>query len=336
MSDLRREPSVEDGLFPATKSFLSADALGRTVEHAYRLRRVRCRLLGASMRDVYLVTTDGGDHFVLFVYRYGQRTPEQIEAEWAFVDHVRAQGAPVAPALRQWNGDLLLTFAAPEGIRYGVASVYSAGEHLRRRYSAEAVRKYGRTVAQIHRAGDTYADAAHRPRHDESFFLDRCLAAVWATEILSEADRDYLREAAGRLRERIGALPKTLPSFGMIHGDVIRANAQVGDDEGVTVLDFDLCGLGWRAYDVASLLQVYAGLPEEAEATRAFLDGYEEVRALADGERETLPLFQAARYVFDLGIPAMNLDHWGTAHLSDDAIKTALNGLRRAMETAEL
>jgi Ser/Thr protein kinase RdoA (MazF antagonist) len=210
------------------------------------------------------------------------------------------------------------------------------GEHLRRRYSADAVRKYGRAVAQVHRAGDTFPEAAHRPRHDETFFLDGCLEAVLSAGVLGETDREFLIGAVERMRERIVALPKTLSSFGMIHGDVIRANAQVGDDGDVTVLDFDLCGLGWRAYDVASLLQVYAGLPEEAGATRAFLDGYEAVRPLPEAERETLSLFKAARYVFDLGIPAMNIDHWGSAHLSDDAVRTALGGIRRAIDAAGL
>jgi Ser/Thr protein kinase RdoA (MazF antagonist) len=199
----------------------------------------------------------------------------------------------------------------------------------------DAVRWYGRAVAQIHRAGDTFAGAADRPHHDETFFLDRCLEAVLSAEVLGTADREFLVGAVGRLRERIARLPKTPPGFGMIHGDVIRANAQVGDDGRVTVLDFDLCGLGWRAYDVASLLQVYSGQPEEAEAGRAFLDGYEEVRPLGD-EQASLPLFKAVRYVVDLGIPAMNLYHWGDIRLSPPAVRAGLDGLRRAMDAAGL
>jgi Ser/Thr protein kinase RdoA (MazF antagonist) len=320
---------------PAVKSLLATDALARMLEAAYGMRGAECRLLSASMRDVYLITTTGA-RFVLFIYRHAQRTPEQIEAEWACVDHVRAHGTPVAPAIRQRDGRLLLTFSAPEGIRYGVVSVFIAGQHLRHRYSAEAVRQYGRSIARIHRAGDTFASAANRPRHDEAFFLDRCLEAVLSAGVLGAADQEFLGEAVERLRERIVVLPKTLPTYGMIHGDVIRANVQVGDDGSVTVLDFDLCGLGWRAYDIASLLQVYAGQPEEAEATRVFLDGYEEVRPLGGGERESLPPFKAARYVFEQGIPAMNLDHWGSVKLSTAATRAALDGLRRAMAAARL
>ncbi len=113
----------------------------------------------------------------------------------------------------------------------------------------------------------------------------------------------------------------------MVHGDVIRANAQVSADATVTVLDFDLCGPGWRAYDVASYLAV-AGT---AEAQQAFLAGYQEIRPLGEAEIGWLPLFEAARHIFSLGIPAMNAHHWGSVALSDRNIDDALQSLRRCL-----
>ena len=62
---------------PVTKSFLDAEALAERIEHEYRLVDVRCQLITATMRDVYLVTSDQG-RYVLFVYRHGQRSAEEI------------------------------------------------------------------------------------------------------------------------------------------------------------------------------------------------------------------------------------------------------------------
>jgi Ser/Thr protein kinase RdoA (MazF antagonist) len=136
-----------------------------------------------------------------------------------------------------------------------------------------------------------------------------------------------LQEASRGIRGRFNELPQEAPYYGMIHGDVIRANAQVADDGAVTILDFDLCGPGWRAYDVASYQQV-AGTKE---ARRAFIEGYQAVRELSARELALLPVFEAARHIFSLGIPASNVHGWGKTCITDTIISGSLDGLRRCM-----
>jgi Ser/Thr protein kinase RdoA (MazF antagonist) len=89
--------------FPIAKSFLSAEALARTVEAAYGLSAVHCQLLTATMRDVYRVSSAQG-RFILYIYRAHQRTAAEIRAEWQFVDFLEANGVPVATAggLMMW------------------------------------------------------------------------------------------------------------------------------------------------------------------------------------------------------------------------------------------
>ena len=300
---------------PISKSFLSAETLARTVETKYGLPNVRCQLITASLRDVYLVTSDGGRR-VLFVYRHGHRSPAEITSEWQFVDYRDGHGVPVAPAVRRRDGELLLAFHAPEGIRYGVLTRYAVGKHLRQRRSVEAIRAYGRAVARIHTLADVMDRELTRPANDVGHLLDRCIAAFGAEVPERPQDLAYLRQCGSILRARIdGALPQEKPYYGLIHGDVIRANLQVGDDGSVTLLDFDLCGPGWRVYDVASYLVVVRMLPEREESERAFLGGYEQIRRISDAEREALPLFEAVRAIFDIGVPAMNVYHWGSAYL---------------------
>ena len=67
--------------FPISKSFLATEALAAHLAAAYGLTNVRCQLLSATLRDVYLVRTSQ-QRLVCYVYRAGLRSPAQIVAEW--------------------------------------------------------------------------------------------------------------------------------------------------------------------------------------------------------------------------------------------------------------
>ena len=330
---------IEGENFPVSKSFLCEAALAQVIERAYGFTNVQCRLIQATMRDVYKVTSNSGTH-VLFIYRHHQRTAEQIEAEWNFIEYLHNCKVPVAPAIRQLNEQLLLTIPAPEGVRFAVLATFVAGEHLRKCYSADAVRLYGRDVAQLHRHSDAMPpelamQMQSRPINDFSLVVARSLAAVAATVTHRPEDVLYLQGVAELLRPLFEALPREQPFFGMIHGDVIRANAQVDATGSVTLMDFDLCGPGWRAYDIASFLEVIRYTPVQAEAETAFLCGYQEVRPLLREEVAVLPLFGVARHFLVLGVPCMNAYHWGSVTLSDAAIDVALAGIRHNMKLIE-
>lgn len=306
--------SLNTHLFPTTKSFLSARALAQVIEAEYGLSGVRCQLLTATLRDVYLVRSAAMRH-VLYIYQHGHRSKGEIEAEWAFVEYLAASGVPVAPAIPRENGELALTVQAPEGRRYGVLTSFAAGEHLRRRPSNAAVEAYGHIIAQIHTLADAMPQTLNRPPIDPEKLMAQSIAAFAAEVPDRQEDVAYLQKSAAILLPRIRALPKGKPYYGLVHGDVIRANAQVSDDGRVTVLDFDLCGFCWRAYDVASYLAVIRGLPEEQESEQAFLRGYQQIRPLDGVEKRALPVFEAIRAILSIGIPAMNVSHWGSAYL---------------------
>jgi Ser/Thr protein kinase RdoA (MazF antagonist) len=288
----------------------------------------------ATLRDVYLVRAAQGRR-VLYIYQHGLRLRQEIEAEWRFVSYLAGNGLAVAPAIPRLGGGLLLTFQAPEGVRHGVLTPYVSGQHLRRRPSATAIMAYGRAIAQIHAAADALPTAIQRPVIDLESLLDRWVEA-FADEMPDHPQAAAgLRDSAAYLLPLIEALPKEEPLYGLIHGDVIRANALVGDDEQVTVLDFDLCGYGWRSYDVASYLAVIRGTAGEHESEQAFLSGYGQIRSLAPVEIEALPVFEAIRTIFSLGIPAMNVHHWGRAYL-EGFLERDLDCLRRIMERIQI
>lgn len=299
--------------FPISKSFLQRDALAHHIEEQYGLANVGCQLITATLRDVYLVTSLQGK-YVLYVYRHGQRSAEEVCAEWQFVDYLYASGVSVAPAVCRKSGDYLLSVLAPEGIRLGVLTQFAGGVILRRRPSIAAVRAYGQIIARIHVLSDLMPFTLNRPALNfEKMMQDS--VTIFEKEVFNRpGDWAYLRESAEVLQLRFGALHNGELSYGMIHGDVIRANALIADNGQVTVLDFDFCGFGWRAYDVASYLLTIRNTLQEQEFEKAFLEGYEEIRPLASKEKEALPLFEAIRAIFSIGTLAKNIEYWGSQY----------------------
>jgi Ser/Thr protein kinase RdoA (MazF antagonist) len=316
--------------FPITKSYLATASLASRLEDEYDLADVRCQLISATLRDVHLVTASQR-RFIFYVYRHGCRAREQIAAEWHFIAHLASCGVPVAPAVPTRNGRLLLSFDAPEGTRYGVLTTFVDGQHLRQRPSVPAVSTYGRHIATIHAVADAMSAPLNRPVIDLAAILDEAVADAEMALIERPDVGIYLHECATGLRPELDPLSKESPAYGVIHGDVIRANALVGDDGTVTVIDFDFCGIGWRAYDVASYLLTIRNTPTEAEFAEAFLAGYTDIRAPTPEEREAMPLFEAVRAIFAIGTPAKYVDHWGSEYLYA-FLDQSLERLERAMQ----
>lgn len=299
---------------PISKSFLAAEFLAQRLETAYSLQHVRCRLISATLRDVYLVISTVGRH-ILIVYPSAPHTYDDILAEWRFVSYLARRSVPVAPAVAASSGEYLLTFQAPEGQRHAVLTAYVPGEQLRRRPSANATRHYGETIASIHRLADQAPASFLRIPHTIPTRLERAIAAIQAALIDRPTERSYLSSCGAELQSRLLSLSHDAPAYGLIHGDVIRANALVQPDGNVTVIDFDWYGPGWRAYDIASYLLTIRGDANEQSYAEAFLSGYGSVRTLTAGEYRLLPLFEAVRAVLEIGTPAQYVNEWGSAYL---------------------
>jgi Ser/Thr protein kinase RdoA (MazF antagonist) len=85
-----------------------------------------------------------------------------------------------------------------------------------------------------------------------------------------------LPEAAALGRRVKATLPAGL-QWGACHGDLFRGNRHATEDGTLTLFDFDECGMGYRAYDLAVYLWTMRreNVPELFEPFRR---GYCEVR----------------------------------------------------------
>ncbi len=63
--------------------------------------------------------------------------------------------------------------------------------------------------------------------------------------------------------------------------------------------------------------------------TEKFLQGYEESRKLDTTERELLPAFVVIRAISSLGTPALHVNEWGSAYLTERMVNIHLEIIQR-------
>src|SRR5205814_764526 len=98
---------------------------------------------------------------------------------------------------------------------------------------------------------------------------------------------------------------------GFCHGDFHGGNASQAEDGTLTFYDFDCCGPGWRAYDVA----VFRWPCEQDRKARkcwpAFLEAYREIRPLGEADEAATAFFDCARELWHLALHVGNGRRWG-------------------------
>jgi Ser/Thr protein kinase RdoA (MazF antagonist) len=105
---------------------------------------------------------------------------------------------------------------------------------------------------------------------------------------LDAQGRNLLDRATAELARRLtgyGTGPKV---FGLIHADLRLANLMV-DAKGLTAIDFDDCGFGWWAYDLASALSFIETDPRLPDLIARWCDGYTRIAPLGPEDRAMIP-----------------------------------------------
>ncbi len=94
---------ISNNWFPASRSLLFPDALARALEAAYGLSDARCRLIKATVNDVYRVDSVSGP-YILRIHRTQGQSLVAITGELDMLDSLQARGLAVGPGVRQRSG----------------------------------------------------------------------------------------------------------------------------------------------------------------------------------------------------------------------------------------
>lgn len=97
-----------------------------------------------------------------------------------------------------------------------------------------------------------------------------------------------LARATGLLAAKLHAYGTAPETFGLIHADLRLANLMVNGDT-LTAIDFDDCGFGWWAYDLAAALSFIETDPRLPDLIARWVEGYARVVPLSQKDHAMIP-----------------------------------------------
>lgn len=237
------------------------------------------RLIRNRENAVFKVNTPTG-RAALRLHRMGYQDDAAIRSELWWCAALAQAGVNVPAALPSRTGAFLITLS--NGRRASVIdwvdgdALGEAGKPYDRPLPLllDQHRALGRLIADFHAATDrlTLPDDFTRPLWDinglvgDSPFWGR----FWDHPEATADQRATLIRARGFLYDFLTA---HAGSFGPIHADVLRENVLV-NNRSLSLIDFDDSGIGFRLYDLGTVLSQNLYEPAYTQIRDALMDGY--------------------------------------------------------------
>jgi Ser/Thr protein kinase RdoA (MazF antagonist) len=295
------------------RSFVAADSLAEVIAEEYDLAApISCKLFSKLLRtqdnDHYLVTTGDGQQVVARVYQQGDRLKRQesdylYELDW--LNFLNARNLPVSYPIVRRDGGFLGRLLAPEGLRYYALFSLAKGEPMSLK-DVDQLYACGESIATIHVASNDYSSTHARRALDLTYLLDEPLERIkrnWSDE--QSENLDLILTSADEARDELEALFRNeqhIPDgWGPIGGDFHDSSVYFDKNNRPAFFNFDLCGPGWRAYDIASFLLNTNLIHASEEHSEAFFAGYYSVRSLSENEHAAISPFLTIRRIWLMG-----------------------------------
>jgi Ser/Thr protein kinase RdoA (MazF antagonist) len=318
--------------FPVIASILSPEALIEDILPGFGIGRVsNCHFYSGGFNHTYRVKTSRGGTYYLRAYRLHWRTLDDVLYELEVLNHLERKGFPAIRPVPYKDGRPYCSLPAPEGTRLLALFTEAPGKEISYKQDAgDNARIYGRAVAQMHNALEDFSCRYPRFQLDLAHFIDQPLKHIQPFLAHRSEDWNYLLHFGQLLYRRILACSSDELELGCCHGDLQGYHANIGQDGTLTFFDFDCGGFGFRAYDLAVFLWC-CRLQDAVEARwAAYMQGYQETRAIHERDMQAIPLFVCARYLWHMGVHAQNSPDWGIDFLNDDYFDDHLHDLREA------
>ena len=255
------------------------------------------------------VEATDGRLFALRINTNSPRTPENLRAEIAFVRFLAEDGRVKVPhPVENIDGDFYTSILHDASGRMFHCVVYSwiLGEELEGEPTDEQLYALGAAMATMHMVAPGFAlpDGSVLPTFDDP---------LWWTEDFLLSEKSVLEtEARDVISRALSAIKSGVSKFyenaapRIIHADLHGGNV-LWHEGGLSVIDFDDCGLGLPLQDLATALY-YLDTPEQ---DAAFKRGYESIAPIPEcSDKEMKMLFLQRRIVLlNYLYETSNLEH---------------------------
>jgi Ser/Thr protein kinase RdoA (MazF antagonist) len=289
--------------FPTVYSLLSREAILSHIKDNYDIQTpVSFQYFLRGMNDTYVLVTEQ-TKYIFRAYRADRRNKNEIAFELDLLNYLDVHGVNVSIPISKKDGTFINEFNVPEGVKYGVMFSFSDGNEKPIR-AIEDSYSFGKAAAQIHKVTNNFKSEHIRDVLNFEYLIEKPLNTIKYHMGHRQEDYDFLYELAVRLKEVIVNHLEVGLDWGVCHGDLHgNTNVAFTDDGKLTHYDFDICGYGWRAYDIAEFrlareIHSRHNKDEVEILWEAFLNGYRDVRYISENDIKVVPIFVAIRQLW--------------------------------------
>lgn len=328
-------------IFPTQYSVLKADAVGKHVAKSYGLAVTVCRLLIHNVSDTYIVETTE-EKYIFKIYRSSHRSAMEIRGEAELLSILKENGASVSYVLPNMQGDMLTSFNAAEGERFGMLFTFAQGAPV---YDLNEVqlKLLGREMAILHTISEKIALKNHRKEYNTATTLSEPLKVIQPAFKNLPEEYAYLTETTAFVIAQMEKLPLHDFSNGHCQYDFLPKNFHYVGNDALTFFDFDFAGKGYLINDITTFFihyffDVTIGKRSREEADRCFkvfIDAYRELKPVSDVELKSMKLFGYGFFMFYFGFHQENFDDWSNSFFTERFVKDRVGIIKKWMEYAD-
>jgi len=292
---------------------------------------ISCQFWRNGINDSYKVITKNGK-YLLRIYRKGWRKKTDIEFELSILNHLHHKGVNVASPLSTMSGAQIIPISAAEGERFAIITSFAEGDIISCDIKSNA-ELFGKSVANIHAHSENFNPQHDRYKLDLAHLIDEPLRRIKPYLKDRASDWKFLNNYASTLKANILSKPPKLLDIGFCHGDFHSGNAHEFNGE-ITFFDFDCCGIGYRAYDLAVFKWSAIRANKEEKRWSPFIKAYRQVRSISEHDLALIDSFVAIRHIWFMGLHVDVVITEGI--LSDKYFTTNLKFLKSLSDSKKL
>ena len=306
-------------------SQLSSDSVLDIINSKYELgQSISSKFYVLGLHDNYLIECSN-KKYIFRLYRNGWRTKEEILFEVDLLSYLEKTSSNVASPVKIKNNELVTYIEAPEGIRSGVLFHYADGQPPSSDVSCEECHLLGISVAKIHENSDGFKSKYKRETLDLPYLVDDSLKLI--RPFLNSSQIESLSNIREIIYQNISNLTPDNSDFGICTGDINLTNFHINQNKIITHFDFDQCGYGFRAFEIAKFTGGFRRNEAKHDKLNAFLNGYESVRVISENEKRAIPYFEIVAPIWVLAIHACNVDKIGHQYLDEGFWKKRIENI---------